>query len=591
MKSESNFLIKKDGYLQFDATTIQQYIKDRLNADPNSKFTDHNFEGSYLSTIIEIFSYTFNVMMYYLNQTSTESTFTDARLYENMNRIVKLLGYNPIGIQTSLLPFSMTDTVDGDPSDLYVIPRYSYFNVNGIFYSLKDDLLFRPKLSSQLADGNLLYQGRFYEYPRYIANGVENEIIFLTPGKDTLIDHFNIDIYVKSKNRKWVQWERTDGLVLKRGTDNAYEVRLNENKQYEIKFGNGINGKQLQEGDIVSIYYLKSDGKNNLVSPNSLDGINYIRYTNPNFLTIIDDIWDGTQPTIASPNDVSFSNIFPSTEFMYEETVEDIRNNAPNTIKRKYTLSKAIDYEEFIRMRYSNLIHDVKVMDNFKYMDSVMRYYKNLGLKTSNDDPRILLNHTKFADACSFNNMYIFVKPKIHIETEKDYRKFMPLPLKQHIINGLSETKQPTIEPILMDPIYIAIEFGTPHPSRTLSIEDTNKSKIQLVKDKLSIRNNNAIIQDAYSILVNYFSPANSKFGMRVDFSKINNDLLNIDGISDFFIKRIDSDYFYNGLSIIAWNEIYPDNISLYLKTTDFDDFKVPFIFNKEELIKKIEVI
>ena len=63
----------KDGYLAFDALSLKQHIKDRLNE--SGVFTDQNYEGSYISTVIDIIAYTFNVLMFYLNKTSSESMF------------------------------------------------------------------------------------------------------------------------------------------------------------------------------------------------------------------------------------------------------------------------------------------------------------------------------------------------------------------------------------------------------------------------------------------------------------------------------------------------------------------------------------
>ena len=82
-QNTTQFTIPRDGYLTFDALTLKQFIKDRLN--DNKVFTDQNYEGSYISTITEIIAYTFHVLMYYLNRSSTESMFSESQIYENMN--------------------------------------------------------------------------------------------------------------------------------------------------------------------------------------------------------------------------------------------------------------------------------------------------------------------------------------------------------------------------------------------------------------------------------------------------------------------------------------------------------------------------
>lgn len=39
-----------------------------------------------------------------------------------------------------------------------------------------------------------------------------------------------------------------------------YTVQLNENRTYEIRFGNGVTGRKLMRGDRVYVFYLDSDG-------------------------------------------------------------------------------------------------------------------------------------------------------------------------------------------------------------------------------------------------------------------------------------------------------------------------------------------
>ena len=45
------------------------------------------------------------------------------------------------------------------------------------------------------------------------------------------------------------------------GTYHIYTVLLNEEKTYELKFGNGIVGAKLSPGDKVYIFYLDTNGE------------------------------------------------------------------------------------------------------------------------------------------------------------------------------------------------------------------------------------------------------------------------------------------------------------------------------------------
>ena len=61
-----NYTLPKDSYIAFDALTLRQLIISRLNEQ--GVFTDQNYIGSNLACIIDIVSYTFNTLIYYLNK-------------------------------------------------------------------------------------------------------------------------------------------------------------------------------------------------------------------------------------------------------------------------------------------------------------------------------------------------------------------------------------------------------------------------------------------------------------------------------------------------------------------------------------------
>jgi len=176
--------------------------------------------------------------------------FSEAQIYENMNRIVKLLNYKPRGNVTQTLSYDLSATSDL-PAGSYIIPRYSYTRVGNDFYSFNKDIFFTKNSNNSVATiqntiGDLfLYQGQYQEYPIQTAKGNINEVIYLNIN-NTTIDHFNIDVYVKSIDTgMWKQWLPTENLFLNKSQDEVFELRYNPNKNYEIKFGDDINGKQL----------------------------------------------------------------------------------------------------------------------------------------------------------------------------------------------------------------------------------------------------------------------------------------------------------------------------------------------------------
>ena len=271
----------KNSYVSFDGISIRDNIINRLNQ--SKIFTDQNYQGSNLSALIDVISYTFTTLLYYLNKTSSESMFSEAQIYENMNRIVKILNYKPIGRLGQNVPFNLLANSNIAKGN-YFIPRFIYISVGGTQFSLNQDIVF-SKLTdgdSEISDVNnnyLLYQGIFQEYPLYTSAGIDNEVIYLALGETVQIDHFNIFVYVKPKNsNKWENWSNVSDLFLYTATENVYTTRFNENLRYEIQLGDDINGKRLNEGDQVAIYYLQIDSNSSGIAPQALNNSKFVQY-------------------------------------------------------------------------------------------------------------------------------------------------------------------------------------------------------------------------------------------------------------------------------------------------------------------------
>ena len=141
-----------------------------------------------------------------------------------------------------------------------------------------------------VTDKYTMYQGIPQEYPIYYSQGHDFEIITLTPGDDVTSDHYTVHAYVKDVDtQKWEEWRQVDSLYTQSTNSAVFELRLNPQKRYEVKFGNNINGRKLKQGDSVAIYYLKSDGSSGKIGPNIISKTATL-FTTPQFIDIWTDI-------------------------------------------------------------------------------------------------------------------------------------------------------------------------------------------------------------------------------------------------------------------------------------------------------------
>ena len=414
-----------DGYAAFDASSLKELIIERLNA--NNTFTDQNYEGSNLNAFIDVLGYTYHTLMFYLNQTSTESMFSESQIYENMNRIVKTLDYKPVGSQSSTLTISASGT-DNLPVQTYTIPRYSYVNTGAAFFSFNRDVTFLKtqtgiELLSDLSRNALLYEGRFVEYPSYTSTGSPYETLTVVPGNDVVIDHFNIHVYVQEGGvgGSIHQYNVVDSLFFEKPTAKACEIRLNESKRYEVKFGNNVTGKQLNANDIVYVYYLESTGELGEIETLAAQNRSVTLFTSEQYNNITSSVnVKGTGIIYidqSNADQIRINNNEPSTKFYSGEDVESIRENAPKTFSSQYRLVSLKDYETFINTNFSNFIVDVHAMNNTTYLETHIKYLYDLGISKPSIESRVLYNQANFSTSCNFNNIYMYCVPRLEKTT------------------------------------------------------------------------------------------------------------------------------------------------------------------------------
>ena len=592
--NNTDFTLQKNAYASFDAITLKQLIIDRLN--DGGIYTDQVLEGSNISAIMDIIAYSYHTLLFYLNQTSSESLFTEASLYENMNRIVKLINYKPIGYKTSTLAFKAVGSETLKP-DLYTIKRFSYFIVNGVYYSFINDASFTKKGIgvedlNTLYDTNVLYQGRYFEFPEQTSIGEEYEVITLTV-KDNItntpiyIEHDSMKIYVKNGD-VYTEFIETDLLFTKTPADPVYEKRINENGYYEFKFGNGVYGKKLNAGDKVSIFYLKSDAEKGEISANKLNDTLLNTYTTPLFERISTDVYKDSNLSFITPTDltkIGFSNELPSTPWKDKETVNEIKDNAPKIFSSQNRLVTGDDYKSFVDTNYSNIVKSLNVVSNTEFINGYMKYFFNLGLNAPNDDPRFLLNQLKFSSSAELNNIYFFMVPQLESYNQENIESnYLTLSQKNSIINSMIGTKMLTTELIPEDPVYTAFNLGLEIRSDEILTPEIINETFLVIEKATSVRSSEeSIKQQINNIFINYFKDL--QLGSIVSLSDLKSQIYAINGVQNIKTRRVVDGITYenSNVSLVAFNPVYSDiDIKIISNDTKMGYYQYPFLWNND---------
>jgi hypothetical protein len=602
MTKDPNFVEYKlptNAYASFDAMSMKQQIIDRLST--NSAFTDQVFEGSNLNAIIDIVAYMYHVLLFQLNQNASESIFTQATIYENMNKLVSLLNYKPTGQHTSLLDFIITADVVV-PVGVYLIRRFSYIPVDGYNYTTINDISFEKTVNSaeQVATNNVsLYQGTITEYPTYVATGENFETIFIAYNNlvDVKTQKFVSDntfsVFVKElTDNKWYEYTESPSLYLNTGTDRVFEKRFNENGRYEIKFGDGVNGKKLATGNSVGIYFILSDGEPGIVSANALQDNQMLLFNSTRFNEIVNDTYGDvnfiTQNQL--PN-LSFDNEYSSTPVSDSETVDEIRVNAPKLFSAQGRAVTLTDYKSILDKNFNYILASTQAMNNNQYIDTYIKYFYDIGLGQPNEDTDVLINQVNFMTSTNFNNVYLFMVPKFGTIRNETTPTTLSVSQKQLVVTELNKVKSATHEVVPMDAIYKAFSFGLNLPGEQLSTTIKDETFLVITRSQLSKQSRLKIKNDVISVITNYFDTANCELGQIVDLTALSNSILAIEGVSKFFTRRVNSAQTLQlpVISMLYWNPNYAtSDINITAQNTPLQVFEFPFFYQQSLLSNKI---
>lgn len=599
MNESLEYNLPKNAYVNFDAVSLKDFIIQRLNENP--QFTDQNYEGSNLSSLIDIIAYSYHVLIFYLNQNSSESLFSQTSLYENMNKIVNLIGYKPTGKQTSLV--SINCLADSNlPIGSHTLRKYSYFLVDKIQYTNINDFTFQKTTAENetidaINNNLILYQGTVNEYPIYTADGEDYEtfpivVDNLVDNNDTrFIAHNTISVYVKeASDNVWREYTEVDSLFLSDESSRIYEIRLNENGHYEVKFGNNTFGRKLKGGDKVAVYYILSDNTNGSISKNAINGNKLFNYTSKLFEEIysnVTSIDSSTLITLDESDSLTFSNPINSSPVSDAETVDDIRNNAPFLIGTNIRLVTSTDYEKFLSKTMTNVINSIRIVDNNTYIKEYIDYFYRICVDP-NKNSRVLINQINFADSCDFNNVNIFIVPKFNIVKDNQYPPFLTNSFKNLIIDKTLDKKMLGHEIIPRDAVYVAFDFGFTTGTPNKNIRHT--TKLQISRSSQSKINKDTLKKRVADKILEFFKPSNNDLGGTIDISKLTSNILNIEGVKN--VSTINNGQMFNGVSFISWNPVYEGvDEALVTQTTNLPFFKFPYFFSPESITNSIEII
>ena len=328
-------------FANLDFDQIKESIKDYLRA--NSNFTDYDFEGSNLSTIIDTLAYNTYITSYNANMVSNEVFIDSATLRENVVSLARNIGYVPRSRKSSVANVSFVVNAANTTAVTLTLKAGAVLtsrstqsdkNKNYIF-SIPNDITV-PVDADGFARFNIdVYEGTFVTQTFTVDTGNPRQK-FILPNSG--IDTDTLSVIVKDTELSTVsrKFSLFDSLFNVTKDTRCYFIHEISQERYELLFGDGIFGVKLDNSNFIQATYIISNGP----SANNITNFTYIG-----------NIVDNNGANVSQGVSIVSTNV-PSYGGKSIETVESVKKYAPQIYASQNRAVTAADYEALVPQIY-----------------------------------------------------------------------------------------------------------------------------------------------------------------------------------------------------------------------------------------------
>tara|TARA_B100000427_G_scaffold41786_2_gene30478 strand:- start:2817 stop:4721 length:1905 start_codon:yes stop_codon:yes gene_type:complete len=316
-------------------TSIKDYLKE------NSEFTDMDFEGSNLSMLINILAYNSYSTAYNTNMAVNETFIDSATLRENVVSLARNIGYVPRSRRAAratcdILISGITTTATQAVIQPGVVANGNISNVNYIF-SLPEATTILAENGQ--ANGNIeVFQGQYLTADWVVNDSLPNQR-YILPNNGIDTSTITVKIRNSVSDNTSTEYTLVDNIVGITSLSNIYLIQETTDEKYELLFGDGVFGKKLESGNVISASYIKTEGKEG----NGVAAFNFVGSINNE---------DGAQEDNFDVDLIPHESSGNGDEI---ESVTSVKYYAPRLYASQHRAVTANDYEAILPSIYPNI--------------------------------------------------------------------------------------------------------------------------------------------------------------------------------------------------------------------------------------------
>lgn len=370
-----------------------------------TEFQDYDFDGSGLSVLLDVLAYNTHYNAYYLNMVANESFLETSVLRNSVVSHAKSMGYTP---RSAVAPMAIVrvviETGSATAGSLTIPKGYAFLSnqiENQAYTFVTKSAVTVSKTGTQYIFNNLpIYEGKSVTYDYVHSLSANPKRIFTIPDSNIDTSTLTVSVRASEANTNVSVYTKSSDALTVTSTSEVYFLQEGVDGRFEVYFGDGVLGKTLPDGAVVSLGYLTT----NATAANKAN--NFVATT-----------------TISGFSILSVDSISAASGGALRETVDEIKYAAPLSLLSQ---NRAVTKNDYIRL----------IQQKYPSFEAV-----NVWGGEENDPP-------------VYGKVFVSAKPKLGFEitqTEKDF-------VKQNILKPISML---TVTPEIVDIDYNYLKINS----------------------------------------------------------------------------------------------------------------------------------
>ena len=285
---------------EFDFDDIKLNLKTFLKAQ--TTFKDYDFEGSGMSSLLDVLAYNTHYLGFNLNMVANEMFLDTSTLRSSIVSHAKTLGYE---VDSCRAPYADVNVVLNNASlgsatmSAGTVFTTKVNNIDYQFVTVSD--MTRASSGPYIAFNDIkIYEGT-YVTTRYTVDFTSVDQRFILPEDTADTSTLTVEVQNSSTDTTSNTFTKATDISQLKTTSNVYYIQEVEAGKFEVYFGDGVVSKKLTDGNIVFLKYVvtnKADanGASTFTSSGAIDTVTSVTVTtlnkavggnNPELLTSI----------------------------------------------------------------------------------------------------------------------------------------------------------------------------------------------------------------------------------------------------------------------------------------------------------------